>query len=107
MVMVIDVTTLCVITFVYVVVFFSSRRRQTRCALVTGVQTCALPIYILNGVIKSMVFGVAVTLVALHSGWTAKPTPEGVSRATTRTVVSGSLLVLGLDFVLTALMFSN
>src|SRR3546814_14818960 len=47
---------------------------------------------ILNGVIKSMVFGVAVTLVALHSGWTAKPTPEGVSRATTRTVVSGSLL---------------
>ncbi|HEY9572952.1 MAG TPA: lipid asymmetry maintenance ABC transporter permease subunit MlaE [Pusillimonas sp.] len=62
---------------------------------------------ILNGVIKSMVFGVAVTLVALHSGWTAKPTPEGVSRATTRTVVSGSLLVLGLDFVLTALMFSN
>src|SRR5690554_484193 len=62
---------------------------------------------VLNGVIKSVVFGIAVTLVALHAGWTAKPTPEGVSRATTRTVVSGSLLVLGLDFVLTALMFSN
>src|SRR5690554_2427814 len=62
---------------------------------------------ILNGVIKSVVFGIAVTLVALHAGWTAKATPEGVSRATTRTVVTGSLLVLGLDFVLTALMFSN
>ncbi|KAA0889541.1 lipid asymmetry maintenance ABC transporter permease subunit MlaE [Pusillimonas sp. ANT_WB101] len=62
---------------------------------------------ILNGVIKSVVFGVAVTLIALYAGWTAKPTPEGVSRATTRTVVSGSLAVLGLDFILTALMFSN
>ncbi len=62
---------------------------------------------ILNGVIKSVVFGIAVTLIALHAGWTAKPTPEGVSHATTRTVVAGSLLVLGLDFVLTALMFSN
>lgn len=62
---------------------------------------------VLNGVLKSVVFGIAVTLVALHAGWTAKPTPEGVSRATTRTVVAGSLLVLGLDFVLTALMFSN
>lgn len=60
-----------------------------------------------NGVIKSMVFGVAVTLIALYAGWTARPTPEGVSRATTRTVVLGSLVVLGLDFVLTALMFSN
>ena len=62
---------------------------------------------VLNGFVKSVVFGVAVTLIALHAGWTAKPTPEGVSRATTRTVVSGSLVVLGLDFVLTALMFSN
>lgn len=60
-----------------------------------------------NGVIKSLVFGVAVTLIALYAGWTARPTPEGVSRATTRTVVTGSLVVLGLDFVLTALMFSN
>ncbi|NGM86082.1 lipid asymmetry maintenance ABC transporter permease subunit MlaE [Parapusillimonas sp. SGNA-6] len=62
---------------------------------------------VLNGVIKSFVFGIAVTLIALHAGWTAKATPEGVSRATTRTVVNGSLVVLGLDFVLTALMFSN
>ncbi|AEC21670.1 hypothetical protein PT7_3130 [Pusillimonas sp. T7-7] len=62
---------------------------------------------VLNGFVKSVVFGVAVTLIALHAGWTAKATPEGVSRATTRTVVSGSLMVLGLDFILTALMFSN
>jgi len=62
---------------------------------------------VMNGVIKSIVFGVAVTLIALFEGWQCKPTPEGVSRATTRTVVAGSLVVLGLDFVLTALMFSN
>lgn len=62
---------------------------------------------VLNGVIKSLVFGTAVTLIALHAGWTAKATPEGVSRATTRTVVTGSLVVLGLDFLLTALMFST
>ena len=61
---------------------------------------------VLNGAIKSLVFGVAVTLIALYEGWIAKPTPEGVSRATTRTVVSGSLVVLGLDFLMTALMFS-
>jgi phospholipid/cholesterol/gamma-HCH transport system permease protein len=59
-----------------------------------------------NGVIKSMVFGVTVTFVALLQGYEAQPTPEGVSRATTRTVVVASLAVLGLDFVLTALMFS-
>ena len=58
-----------------------------------------------NGVIKSLVFGVVVTLIALYEGWHAKPTPEGVSRATTRTVVAGALAVLGLDFILTALMF--
>ncbi len=62
---------------------------------------------VLNGVIKSVVFGLVVTLIALYMGWTAKATPEGVSRATTRTVISGSLAVLGLDFLLTALMFSN
>ncbi|MFT0849374.1 lipid asymmetry maintenance ABC transporter permease subunit MlaE [Achromobacter sp. F4_2707] len=61
---------------------------------------------VLNGFIKSVVFGIAVTLVALHAGWTARATPEGVSRATTRTVVTSSLLVLGLDFIMTALMFS-
>jgi len=62
---------------------------------------------VLNGVIKSVVFGVAVTLIALFEGWHCRPTPEGVSRATTRTVVAGSLVVLGLDFVLTAIMFSH
>jgi phospholipid/cholesterol/gamma-HCH transport system permease protein len=59
-----------------------------------------------NGVIKSLVFGVTVTFIALLQGYEAQPTPEGVSRATTRTVVAGSLAVLGLDFVLTAMMFS-
>ena len=59
-----------------------------------------------NGVLKSLVFGVTVTFVALLQGYVAKPTPEGVSRATTRTVVVASLAVLGLDFILTALMFS-
>ena len=62
---------------------------------------------ILNGVIKSIIFGVAVTLIALYEGWRARPTPEGVARATTRTVVTSSLAVLGLDFLLTALMFSH
>lgn len=59
-----------------------------------------------NGVIKSMVFGTAVTFIAVLQGYEAKPTPEGVSRATTRTVVVASLAVLALDFVLTAMMFS-
>ena len=59
-----------------------------------------------NGVIKSVVFGFTVTFVALVQGFEAQPTPEGVSRATTRTVVVASLAVLGLDFLLTALMFS-
>ncbi|CAZ87798.1 toluene transporter subunit: membrane component of ABC superfamily [Thiomonas arsenitoxydans] len=60
-----------------------------------------------NGVIKSVVFGLAVTFVALLQGWRSQPTPEGVSRATTRTVVIASLAVLALDFVLTAMMFST
>jgi phospholipid/cholesterol/gamma-HCH transport system permease protein len=60
---------------------------------------------IVNGVIKSFVFGVAVTWIALFEGYDAPPTAEGVSGATTRTVVTSSLAVLGLDFVLTALMF--
>jgi phospholipid/cholesterol/gamma-HCH transport system permease protein len=59
-----------------------------------------------NGVIKSVVFGVTVTFVAVYQGYEAQPTPEGVSRATTRTVVVASLAVLALDFVLTAMMFS-
>ena len=59
-----------------------------------------------NGIVKSIVFGIAVTFIALLQGYEAQPTPEGVSRATTRTVVIGSLAVLGLDFMLTAMMFS-
>jgi phospholipid/cholesterol/gamma-HCH transport system permease protein len=59
-----------------------------------------------NGIVKSIVFGIAVTFIALLQGYEAQPTPEGVSRATTRTVVMGSLAVLGLDFMLTAMMFS-
>jgi phospholipid/cholesterol/gamma-HCH transport system permease protein len=60
---------------------------------------------IINGVIKSVVFGIAVTIIALFEGYDAPPTAEGVSRATTRTVVTSSLAILGLDFVLTAFMF--
>ncbi|PXW97135.1 phospholipid/cholesterol/gamma-HCH transport system permease protein [Sphaerotilus hippei] len=59
-----------------------------------------------NGVIKSVVFALTVTFVALLQGYLCQPTPEGVAHATTRTVVMASLAVLGLDFVLTALMFS-
>jgi phospholipid/cholesterol/gamma-HCH transport system permease protein len=59
-----------------------------------------------NGVVKSFVFGVTVTFIALLEGFEAQATPEGVSRATTRTVVVASLSVLGLDFILTAMMFS-
>lgn len=60
-----------------------------------------------NSLIKSMVFAFTVTWVALFNGYDAVPTSEGISRATTRTVVHSSLAVLGLDFVLTALMFGN
>ena len=59
-----------------------------------------------NGLLKSVVFGFTVTFIALLQGFECKPTPEGVSLATTRTVVMASLAVLGLDFVLTAMMFS-
>ena len=59
-----------------------------------------------NGVLKSVVFGFAVSFIALLQGYVAQPTPEGVAHATTRTVVVASLTVLGLDFVLTAMMFS-
>ena len=59
-----------------------------------------------NGMIKSVVFGIAVTFIALLQGFESHPTPEGVSRATTRTVVMASLTVLGLDFILTAMMFT-
>jgi len=59
-----------------------------------------------NGIIKSVVFGFAVTFIALLQGFEAQPTPEGVASATTRTVVMASLSVLGLDFILTAMMFT-
>lgn len=61
---------------------------------------------ILNGVIKSFVFGVACTIIALFEGYDAPSTAEGVSRATTRTVVNSSLAVLGLDFIMTSFMIS-
>jgi phospholipid/cholesterol/gamma-HCH transport system permease protein len=61
---------------------------------------------IVNGVIKSVVFGVACTMIALFEGYDAPPTAEGVSRATTRTVVTSSLTVLILDFVLTSFMIN-
>ncbi len=60
---------------------------------------------IVNGVIKSAVFGIVVAWIAVFEGYDAVPTSEGVSRATTRTVVNGALAVLALDFVLTALMY--
>ncbi|HUG23248.1 lipid asymmetry maintenance ABC transporter permease subunit MlaE [Piscinibacter sp.] len=60
-----------------------------------------------NGVLKSFVFGIICTSVALYQGYETQATPEGVAYATTRTVVISSLSVLGMDFVLTALMFST
>jgi phospholipid/cholesterol/gamma-HCH transport system permease protein len=62
---------------------------------------------IYNGVIKSLVFGIVATWIAVFEGYDAVPTTEGVSRATTRTVVHTAFAVLGLDFVLTALMFGE
>jgi phospholipid/cholesterol/gamma-HCH transport system permease protein len=59
-----------------------------------------------NGVVKSFVFGIVCTAVALYQGYETEATPEGVAYATTRTVVVSSLGILGMDFVLTALMFS-
>ena len=62
---------------------------------------------ILNGGIKSLVFAIVVTWIALHKGYDAVPTSEGISKATTATVVQSSLAILGLDFVVTALMFGS
>jgi len=58
-----------------------------------------------NGIVKSFVFGVAVSLIAVFEGYDSVPTAEGVSRAITRTVVTSVLAVLALDFVLTSFMF--
>jgi phospholipid/cholesterol/gamma-HCH transport system permease protein len=62
---------------------------------------------ILNGIIKSIVFAFVITWIAVYKGYDCNPTSEGISRATTATVVQSSLLVLGLDFILTALMFTS
>lgn len=62
---------------------------------------------ILNGVIKSFVFGIIVSWVAVFEGYDADPTAEGVSNATTRTVVTSSLAILAADFILTAFMFTG
>jgi phospholipid/cholesterol/gamma-HCH transport system permease protein len=62
---------------------------------------------VLNGVIKSAVFGITVTWIAVFEGYDTVPTAEGISRSTTHTVVNSSLAVLGLDFILTALMFGE
>ncbi len=62
---------------------------------------------VLNGVIKSIVFGTVVTWIAVYQGFFCPPTSEGIGRATTKTVVYSSLAVLGMDFFLTAVMFGG
>ena len=62
---------------------------------------------VVNGLIKAFVFGVFVTWIAVFQGMNLEPTAAGISRATTRTVVYGSLAVLALDFFLTAMMFGD
>ena len=62
---------------------------------------------VIDGVIKSLVFALLVTWIALHKGYTCSPTSEGISKATTETVVHSSLAVLGFDFILTAMMLDN
>lgn len=62
---------------------------------------------IINGIIKSVVFACAVTWIAVYQGYAAVPTSEGIGYATTRTVVYSSLVILALDFVLTAVMFTG
>jgi phospholipid/cholesterol/gamma-HCH transport system permease protein len=62
---------------------------------------------VLNGIIKSIVFGTVITWIAIYQGYVCPPSSEGISRATTRTVVFSSLAILGLDFLLTAMMFGG
>lgn len=64
-----------------------------------------LQVDVINGLIKSVCFGVAVTLIAVFEGYDSQPTAAGVSSATTRTVVTSALVILAMDFVLTAFMF--
>jgi phospholipid/cholesterol/gamma-HCH transport system permease protein len=61
---------------------------------------------IMQGLLKGFIFGLAVSFLAVYEGAMARPTPEGVAQATTRTVVKSALMVLALDFLLTAVMFS-
>jgi phospholipid/cholesterol/gamma-HCH transport system permease protein len=62
---------------------------------------------VMNGIIKSLVFGFVAAWIAVFEGYDTVPTSEGVSRATTRTVVHTALAVLALDFILTGLMFGD
>ena len=62
---------------------------------------------VLNGLLKALVFAILVTWTALYQGYTCVPTSQGISAATTRTVVYSSLMILGFDFILTALMFGG
>ncbi|MEM5530678.1 lipid asymmetry maintenance ABC transporter permease subunit MlaE [Gammaproteobacteria bacterium AS21] len=62
---------------------------------------------VLNGIIKAIVFGFVITWIAVYQGMESVPTSEGIAQATTRTVVYSSLMILALDFVLTALMFGG
>ena len=62
---------------------------------------------LMNGIIKSLVFAFVVTWIALYKGYRCEPTSAGISKATTSTVVTASLAILGLDFILTALMFGG
>lgn len=61
---------------------------------------------VINGLIKAIVFGILIATISLYEGYESVPTSEGVSRATTRSVVHASLVVLGVDFILTSLMFT-
>jgi phospholipid/cholesterol/gamma-HCH transport system permease protein len=62
---------------------------------------------VINGIIKSVIFGTVVTWIAVYQGYMCPPTSEGIGKATTRTVVFSSLAILGLDFLLTAMMFGG
>ena len=62
---------------------------------------------VLNGIIKSVVFGAAISWVSVFQGYYAAPNAAGISRATTRTVVFSSLLILGFDFILTSFMMGG
>ncbi|EIG24208.1 lipid asymmetry maintenance ABC transporter permease subunit MlaE [Haemophilus paraphrohaemolyticus] len=62
---------------------------------------------LVNGFVKSVIFALAVVWIALFNGYDCTPTSEGISQATTKTVVHASLVILGLDFILTAIMFGG